>query len=596
MKNIKLYTIIIVLFVFYSCESLLDTKYDNTFGDEYTWKLPEYATGMLMNAYNNISALPNSYGNDFLDVATDNALTRVKTSTLSRFVANGISSKNNPIGNWENFYMQFQYINIFLEKGFTGDILYSIADSTRNETIKKRLLGEAYFLRAWWGMELLKVFGGITEDGQALGYPIVTKFLNPADNSTLINIPRNTYEECILQIMADCDSAYKYLPLVYTGTDVDTGSAQDGRASGKAALALQSRAALFGASPAYQPQGEYALTVDSLEKKWKRVVVLSEKAISSGSIGAYTALTEIMYVGPTVQNITNAEFIFRKWSNNRTLENQNFPPMFFGQGRTNPSQNLVDAYPLKNGFPITDTRSGYNPQNPYVNRDNRFELSIYYNGKIFNSDRPLEIYTQDNGVKGRDVAEYDYSNTITGYYLKKFLSPTKDMLYNPSTLTGSNAFHQYPLLRRAEVYYNLAEALNELAGPKGNVSGSNRTAYDILKDIRTKNGIANTQYLDEVATDQDNFMSLLLNERRIEFAFENHRFFDLRRRLLPLNEPVRSVSINKISNGYEFYGTDPNDEGIVVELREFDEAKHYYMPIPYEETLKNPYLIQNKGW
>lgn len=597
MKKIA-YTIIVVIFTIflYACEDTLDTKYDNTFGDEYTWKLPDRAMGVLMNAYNNIPALPNSYGNDFLDVATDNAVTNAKGSALSRFVAAGLSSSYNPIGNWENFYTQFQYIHLFMENGLDGKVIYSISSSERNKNITKRLKGEAYFLRAWWGMELLKVYGGITNDGQALGYPIVTKYLNYNENNELNRLPRNTYEDCIKQIISDCDSAYHYLPLNYVGTDQDLGSIQEGRASGKAALALQSRAALFAASPAYQPTGSYAISQDSIQKKWERVVKLSERAINQGGIGSYTALTASMYVGSGVQKTTSDEFIFRKWSNNNTLEKQNFPPLFFGQGRTNPSQNLVDAYPMKNGFPITDSRSAYDPQNPYVNRDSRFDLTIFYNGKIFNSERPLEIYTQGDTVKGRDVAGYDYQNTISGYYLKKFLSSTKNLLYNPTTLTASNDYHQYPLLRRAEIYYNLAEALNELVGPKGTSSFSSRTAYDIIKDIRSKNGITSTTYLDEMALDKDAFMSLIMNERRIEFAFENQRFFDLRRRLLPLNEKVRGVKISKSVSNFVFWGTNPPTDAIIIEDRPFDDVKFYYLPLPYEETIKNSQLIQNKGW
>lgn len=589
MKKIAYIAAIIFLSTSWACDDALGTKYNDTFGDEYTWTLPDVALGTLMNAYNSIPSLPNSYGNDLLDVATDNALTGTRSSSLYRFVQGGLNPTSNALGNWSLAYDQFQYIHTFMENGLGSNIKYNLSDSVRDKKIRDRSRGEAYFLRAWWGMELLKVFGGVTEDGQALGYPIITKFITEEDREEINKKTRNSYEECVLQIIADCDSAFKYLPLAYTGGDVDLGTTQEGRASGKAALALQSRAALYGASPGYQPAGSFALSTDSLQKKWERVVHLSERAITMGNLGAYTALKENMYVGNSVQQTTHAEFLFRKWSNNRTLENQNFPPLFFGQGRTNPSQNLVDAYPAKNGYPISDVRSGYNSQNPYVNRDDRFELTLFYNGKIFNSERPLEIYTQGT-AKGRDAAGYDYNNTITGYYLKKFLSPIKEMLYDPSTLSAKNDYHQYPLLRRAEVYYNLAEALSELAGASGTVSGSSRTAYSIIRDIRTKNGITSTAYLDEIAaeSDKEKFLLFILNERRLEFAFENERFFDLRRRMMPLNESIRGISAEKEGTGFIY-------TEFVAEQRSMTE-NYQYMPLPYVETLKNPNLIQNKGW
>jgi starch-binding outer membrane protein, SusD/RagB family len=596
MKKIINLLLAILFVTVWSCEDTLETKLDNSYGDEITWKLPNYAMGVLMNAYANIPGSPNSYDSDFLDVATDNAYSNNKSSDLSKYVMGRISPTLNPFDNWGTAYTQFRNIHLFLEKGLGDNIKYSLADSIKDVKIRNRSRGEAYFLRAWWGMELLQVFGGLTDDGQALGYPIILKNLTTEDQNNMELMDRNTYEECVLQIIADCDSAFKYLPLTYVGSDEEIGVKQEGRANGKSALALQSRASLFGASPAYQPVGAFAISGDSLTKKWERVVRLSERAIVTGTIGAYAALTEGMYVGGAVQGTTNTEFLFRKWFNNNGLENNNFPPMFFGAGRTNPSQNLVDAYPAKNGFPISDARSAYNPQNPYINRDSRFELTIYYNGKIFNTSRPLEIYTDSNGVKRRDVAGYDFQNTATGYYLKKFMSPKKDMLYNPATLAAVNDFHQYPLLRRAELYYNLAEALNELAGPNGAVVGSARTAYAIMKDIRTKNGITATTYLDEVALSKDNFRTLILNERRIEFAFENKRFFDLRRCLLPLNEPIRGVEITQAASGFVYNGTDPLAAGVIVEQRKLDDPKHYYMPIPYDKVVTNSNLLQNKGW
>jgi len=596
MKKIINLLLAILFVTVWSCEDTLDTKLDNSYGDEITWKLPNYALGVLMNAYANIPNSPDSYGGDFLDVATDNAFSNNQSSDLSKYVKGRISPTTNPFDNWGMAYTQFRNIHLFLEKGLGDNIIYSLSDSIRDVKIRNRSRGEAYFLRAWWGMELLQVFGGVTDDGQALGYPIVLKNLTTEDQNNMSLMARNSYEDCVLQIIADCDSAFKYLPLSYIGSDEETGLKQEGRANGKAALALQSRAALFGASPAYQPEGSYAISGDSIINKWKRVVTLSERAITTGVLGAYAALTEAMYVGTLVNGTTNAEFIFRKWFNSNAMEKSNFPPLFYGAGRTNPSQNLVDAYPAKNGFPISDLRSGYNPQNPYINRDSRFELTIYYNGKIFNTDRPLEIFTDSNGVKRRDVAGYDFQNTTTGYYLKKFMSPKKDMLYNPATLAAVNDFHQYPLLRRAELYYNLAEALNELAGPNGAVAGSARTAYAIMKDIRTKNGITATTYLDEVALSKDNFRTLILNERRIEFAFENKRFFDLRRCLLPLNEPIRGVEITQAASGLVYNGTDPLAAGVIVEERKLDDPKHYYLPIPYDKVVTNSNLLQNKGW
>lgn len=582
--------------VFVSCDDLLDTKIDNSFGDDITWKYPDYALGVLNNAYNAIPQLPSNYGGDFLDVATDNAYSNNNGSALSKYVMGGITTQNNPLNNWKTAYEQFQNIHLFIDKGLNGNVLFDRKDPVRNEAIKKRSYGEAIFLRAWWGMELLQRFGGITADGEALGYPIVLKYLTDADLAEALTAKRDAYEVCAKQIMADCDTAFKYLPLSYSGSSEDIGSKQEGRASGKAALALKSRVALFAASPAYQPEANYAISTDSINAKWKRAITYAQGAITTGALGSYTRLIEDAYVGSLVNGATNPEFIFRKWFNNNSLEKSNYPPLFYGVARTNPSQNLVDAYHTESGFPISDPRSGYNPQKPYEKRDRRFELTFFYNNKAFHTDRPLEIYTTESGVRGRDVAGYDYNNSATGYYLRKFLSSKRDLLYNAANQSSQNDFHQFPLLRRAEMYFNLAEALNELVGPKGLVAGTTTSAYDIIKNIRLQNGITGTTYLDEMALDKAKFKQLILNERRVEFAFENQRFFDLRRHLLPLNESIYGVKIVKTATGFTYTGTDLSQDRVLVEARKLDNPKYYYQPIPFGEIAKNPNLKQNKGW
>jgi len=280
--------------------------------------------------------------------------------------------------------------------------------------------------------------------------------------------------------------------------------------------------------------------------------------------------------------------------------------MWLGQGKCNPSQNLVNAYPMTNGYPITDPRSGYDPQNPYVNRDKRFTWQINFNGGKFNesdAERALEIYSSAaDGSIGRDAPGYDYRNTWTGYYIRKGMSNKQYMLYNPDNpgAGAQNDYHRNPLLRRAEVWMNLAEAANEYAGPNGAVPGVDaaNTSIAIIKRLRTLYGTGNA-YVDEAsALGKENFRELILNERRIEFAFEGMRLWDIRRWKLPLNTPILGIKIYKdANNNYVYFGTNPGDDDIVVQDRHLlSDDKYYTSPIPYEETVKNKNLIQNAGW
>ncbi len=593
MKSLRLIPIILVALLFASCEKMLDTKPDNQYGDEFTWSLPDKAEGVLVNAYANIMTQWDHWsGNNFLDVATDNAVTNDFSSGLYAMAFGSLSNQSNPIGNWNNAYNQFRNIHLFLENGLNDSIRYSVVDDVVEQAMRRRLLGEAYFLRAWWGMELLRIYGGIAEDGQALGYVIITKNLSMDDLQSVDGLQRNTYEECVQQITNDLDSAIKYLPLAYTGPDRVVGNSQFGRANRKAALALMSRVHTMGASPAFQPQGSYAISADSIKSKWQRAAITSHRAISEGQLGAFTALTAANF-SPAV---TPGDFIFRMHFNNNNMESRNYPPYFFGQGRVNPSQNLVDAFYDSKGYPINHPQSVYDPQNPYTNRDPRLSLTVYYNDRVFDN-RPLEIYYDtERESYGRDAFGYDYRNTRTGYYLRKWLSATPNLL-NP--IQSGNDRHMHALLRRSEVYFNLAEALNEAVGPFFPLAGAGtQTALAIMTDIRAKSlSISSDPYIITVGiAGQDAFREFIQNERRLEFAFENMRYFDMRRWLLPLDEPVRGCLITKNSEGFVYQGTDPNGEAIIVEERMFDDPRYYYSPLPYSELIKNPNLKDNRGW
>ena len=330
------------------------------------------------------------------------------------------------------------------------------------------------------------------------------------------------------------------------------------------------------------------------------------------------------------------------------------PPDFFGSGRTNPSQNLVDAFPASNGFPITDHWALYDPQNPYASRDERLALCVIANGmQVQNGGRALEVSDElivavadsfyyadsipsyalgktvrvdvspqdtlliDNDTVfitekyyyndtvthvGKDAPATHFHNTRTGYYLRKFVSNKANMLL-PSNV--QNDHHLNPLLRRAEVYFNLVEALNEAVGPNATLAGAGaETAADILIDIRSKYllAVGTDPYMTSLATDKETFRPLIQNERRLEFAFENMRYFDMRRWLLPLeklSEPIRGMRVNQAADGtFTYFGTNPNEsnENYIIELRHFDDEKYYYGPIPYAEIIKAPNMVNNNGW
>lgn len=597
--NLK-YFLPLCAIVFSSCESLFEEKTTNEWNDKYAWEVAKIAEGVLLNAYNAIEKRPDSYDNNFLDAATDNAVTNQYGSSIYKLGMGQFSTTNNPIGIWSKCYEQFQYINSFLENGLTDKTQYNKTDKEIDARYKERLKGEAHFLRAYWGFRLLQIYGGKTDNGEALGYPIQVSFVTEEQAANLQITNRDSYEACAKQIIDDCNLAIDFLPDVYSGDDPVTTASNIGRATKLAAMALKSRVALYAASPAYQPDdvvkleqmGKFEVkNVSIYEDKWKLALRAADECVNSLVFGDFTGMSATDLADAA--NTTPSEFIFRAFYNNKDIETRHFAPYYYGKAYNTPSQNLVDAFPSINGYPIDDLEhANYNPEAPYENRDKRFYLNVYYHGAIYgNNGLPVDI-----SEGGKDAQTFNQYASRTGYYLSKFLSKNESML-NP--IETVNSLHYYPMIRKTEVLLNYAEASNEVFGPttKGSYTKEDGTtvtckysAYDIIKMIREKSGgITDTGYLDEMANDKDDFRTLIQNERRIELAFENHRFFDVRRWLLPLNVTIKGVSVTDDSDGFKY-------EYCEVEQRKLDDIKYYYMPLPYDECVKNPDLINNLGW
>jgi len=621
MKKYILYIITGLLLV--SCEDVLDTKKQNEWTDVNVWRDPRSAEGVLMKAYSPIQNRPDSYENNFTDCATDNAVTNSYGVGVYRMGQGNVSVYDNPLDIWSTAYEQFQNIHQFLDHGLNDSIQYVYNNPDKTAEYKVKLKGEAHFLRAYWGFQLLKIYGGKTDSGKALGYPIVLHFITTDEAANPQNFVRNTYQECVDQIVSDCDSAIAKLPAIYgpfatNPSDVITGDQFTGRATSAAAAILKVNALLYGASLAYQPdeivkindkgnndKGNYTIVDEAAyEKKWERVALFADSVLQStgGKFGDYSsgfyALTanDLSDFSGGTSMIVPAEFVWRRFFNNSNMEKQHYPPFYLGNANTTPSQNLVDAFPMTNGYPVSDiVNSGYDPQDPYKNRDKRFAMNICYHGMKFTSDksRPANQSTAADTLDivygGKDSRSFDPKATRTGYYLGKFIARTADLLV--PTINVSTPTHNNPLLRKAEVFLAFAEASNEAWGPMAKGPNCKYSSYDVIKDVRSKSGgISNTAYLDQMATDKDNFRTLIQNECRLEFAFENHRYFDMRRWLLPLNESVRGVEITRNPDSSLQYNV------IEVEKRNMNEIRYYYLPLPYNEVLKNPNMENNLGW
>ena len=568
----------------------------------------EYAHGLLIYGYDRLPYMRYTQ----TDVATDDAVTNDFNNNYLVMATGAWAADNNPMSQWDPCKDGIQYVNLFLS--IVDKTQWAPSAASKQQMFIDRLKGEAFALRAILYYYLLQVHSGYAEDGQLYGVPLLTK---PEDGSSDFNQPRAPFADCVKQIFADCDSAIALLPADYADIDGETeipakyialganvsgynlvfGKNARNLATGKAAEAVKAQVALLAASPAFRDQSGVtsAEAATYCANALKRI----------GGMEGFDPLGNIWYKNASKLDPSAAsempEILWRSdRSNDNTQEGENFPPSLYGNGRVNPSQNLVDAFPMRSGLPITDPQSGYDAQDPYANRDPRLTDYIIYNGMTFSGAKILTGVNMPN-----DKSEtYDNltdieTSTRTGYYLKKLLRD--DVSVNPSSRRVQ--YHIYPRIRYTEIFLAFAEAANDAWGPDADPTGVGFTAYDVIKAIRQRAGLAKDEngmelaggdaYLESCRSNKEQMTQLIRNERRIELCFENKRFWDLRRWQMPINESVKGMKIEKV---------DPDKEDsplkytvINVEDRKYD-AYQLYGPIPKDEVLKWSNLKQNKGW
>ena len=601
-KNILFY--LIGLLVFSSCDDMFDPADENTRQIEDLTGESAYVHGLLIYAYDRMPYLTTTQ----TDVATDDAVTNV-TNNYRTMALGTWQSDNNPVSQWDQCKDGVQHVNLFLS--MVEKVSWAPSSASKQQMFIDRLKGEAFGLRALFYYYLLQAHGGLADDGKLYGVPLLT---TPENGSSDYNQPRALFADCVKQCFADCDSAMALLPVTYE--DISTADAIPakyralganvsnfnlvfgGKArnllSGKVAEAIKAQVALLAASPAFREQS--GVTSEQAALLCANVLKRIDWEIDPQG--------NIWYKNKAKLEPEGGEMLEILWREDRhknaDQESRNFPPTLYGKGEINPSQNLVDAFPMANGLPVTAANSGYDAKNPYADRDPRLSHYIIYNGAKFrNIDIVTGLYSNSKSEVKDNLGNVPTS-TRTGYYMSKLLR--EDV--NPQSSNLVEQQHIYARIRYTEIFLAFAEAANDAWGPTGD-GGTGHSAYDIIKAIRERAGIAPAEpgstdrtdvYLEECKSDKDKMTSLIRNERRIELCFENKRFWDLRRWMLPLNEPVDGVEITKIDAD-----KDPDPDNLVyrrfkVEDRVFDSSYQYYGPIPRGEILKWSQLTQNKGW
>ena len=557
--------VVVCLFAACTKENFLGQTSTTDLSEETVFTDSARSMDFLANIYSNIgfSFSPSRFGAAGLDASCDEAEGPLSATitTYNQFATGSVSAFNIATDAWNTPYSQIRAVNQFLRHLQTVPF---------NDALRNRTKGEALFLRAWYYSLLLKHYGGV----QLVGDSIYT-------TNDKISTVRNSYEECINYVTAQCDAAAALLPLSYSGLDY-------GRITKGACLALKARVLLYAASPLFNGGGD---TEDASLKavvgypsfdvnRWK---LAADAAKAVMDLGIYSLHQNSNKPGYGFYEVflqrKNEEYIFARMNpNNKDLENLWRPPSRGGSSTEGsfPYQNLVDAFEMNDGKAITDPASGYDPAHPYTNRDPRLDYTVTHNLSniyvAYGTLSPVYTYTGEPNGDGFGVG------TPTGYYGNKMCN---------DDVVPNYFFHDsprcLPLIRYAEILLMYAEAMNEFGGPTQEV-------YDAVEAIRQRAGL--NPYQLPTGLSQDDMRKAIQQERRVEFAFEAQRFWDVRRwKISEQTETQMMTGMRVIKN------TDGTYTYTVVDVRKHNFRPAMYLwPIPQTETAKSTDLVQNPGY
>lgn len=544
-------------FTLCSCNDFLDREEDSFIDKTATFDSYNRTKQYLTYAYSLLPEGLNRFSGDaLLGAATDDACFAIESSNIQQFNNGSWNALSNPDNVWDRYFAGIAKCCTLLENSNHINLDISRLDPAKRVEYENNLKdirmwrAEAHFLRAYFNFALLKRYGPI---------PIIKSTLDI--NKDYSDTPRPTMKEVVEFIVKDCDMAADSLELTPWRNMNDA----FGRATKGAALALKSRLLLYAASPLYVDFGD----IDEANKPsdatlWKAAADAAKAVIDLNQYELASAYDDLFK-----NDFQNKEYIFvRRYPSNSDFEKSNFPVSYGGKGGTNPSQNLIDDYEMLDGTAF-DWNDPVKAAHPFENRDERLLATVLMNGVLFKGKR---IATYPGGAD----AMPNPNATKTGYYLRKFLNEN----VNIQTGGGSDG-HVVPLFRLAEIYLNYAEALNEY-------DPTNPDIAVYLNKIRERVSLPDVPS----GLTQEQMRTLIHHERRVELAFEEHRFWDVRRWKVAsstLGAPVKGVKITQDDAGNFTYSP------VQVEQRVF-QPKMYWYPIPQSEVLKLHHWEQNKGW
>lgn len=565
-----------------SCADILDKKPLTEISDNDLWSDPALLKAFVNSRYNQVGVNgAESMQSSIVDETELTWLRGCETHNFARLSPTDLGRMNGAWWGWDNRSWSTKWTNIS-----NCNIFFERVDNVgfTDETEKTKLVGQVRFIRAFEYWDLIARWGAM---------PIITKSFSINDREEIVGQKRNTYKECIDFLVSELDQAAKELPANWSGDDY-------GRATSVAALALKSRILLYAASPLMNEDvkiPEVGYTTPEPDR-WQKAAKAATEALDAAQTAGYELYNlngdpsknyQLIFMDNTA---ANKETLFARMGTSSadgesisSCDQYNNPNGYGGWGGNCPLQELVDAYEVvKDG--VASKFDWNNPEekaNPYVNRDPRFYATILYDGAKWMT-RNVETYFDvdgngniTGGGKDTKFGNDSWNASPTGYNMKKFMD--EGYALNSWNFCARNWIH----LRMAELYLNKAEALYHTGDEEG--------AREALKPVRQRAGMPAV-----TATGAD-LLEAIKNERRIEFAFEEHRYFDVRRwKEAPkyFGSTVHAITIKKYPDGKKTYEVDKLRSDVGGD-RKWDD-KMYWLPIPKSEMDKNPNLVQNPGY
>lgn len=602
--------------LFSGCNKYLDKKPDNLLTSDMIWQTRANAEAYLNEVYSFVQSYMDSY--ETLG-ASDESSCSIAGVNVRKMITGNWSPQSNYWPNWSGYYTGIRQSFVFEQN------IDKVPASQLSAELKDQYKHEVYFLRGWFYWKLLQQYG-----------PFVLLNGTLSLNENYNTYARAPFDSCVAEINRLMDLAASGLPTVWSNTS------NYGRPTKGSCLAVKSEVDLWAASPLWNGNSRFSnfknhdgtpLAPASYDvNKWKLAASTAKSVIDLNTYKLFTNLDE---GDATFDPYLSCRDLFLTNWNNEIIFSSNVAnswqwgyekrcaPHPGGYDMQNATQNVVDAFYMRNGRTIDDPASGYTEtgfaqnddpanwgfskdgvnrgyitgnSNMYVGREARFYVDIQYNGKPVlpaptSDDR--NFFSSPANQDGRGRAEYYYNGLsgasnngdITGYDQLKNVSPATNIRFDQTV------YRPYIHIRLAEIYLNYVEALNEY-------DPSNPDIIKYLDMIRTRAGLPGFETVyPQLVGNQTEMRKRILHERNIELCFEGDRYYTLIRRQMMGDTKVKNiyrmnVTANDNGEGFSFAGF---NQRVLFQTRFWDD-KMYIFPINQDDMDKDQALVQNPSW